>query len=140
MTRQKHAPFKRIAGSKNIRRTIGSKMSKKPLVDGGGGNGKRRKSRPGTVALREIRRYQKETKLIIPREPFFRLVRQITGNLNTGADVRFRRSCIEAFREASESYLVSLMSDSYNVSIHCNRKTLMGRDMRLAHQLIESNR
>ena len=35
---------------------------------------KTRKFRPGTVALREIRAYQKSTELLIPRLPFSRLV------------------------------------------------------------------
>lgn len=33
--------------------------------------------RPGTVALREIRRYQKSTELLIRKLPFQRLVREI---------------------------------------------------------------
>ena len=38
---------------------------------------KARRYRPGTVALREITRYQKSSELLIRRKPFQRLVREI---------------------------------------------------------------
>ena len=37
--------------------------------------------RPGTVALREIRRYQRTTELLIRKLPFARLVRLVGNNL-----------------------------------------------------------
>ncbi|CAI9555309.1 unnamed protein product, partial [Staurois parvus] len=43
--------------------------------------------RPGTVALREIRRYQKSTELLIRKLPFQRLVREIAQDFKT--DLRF---------------------------------------------------
>jgi hypothetical protein len=39
----------------------------------------RRRFRPGTVALREIRKYQKSTELLIRKLPFQRLVREIAS-------------------------------------------------------------
>jgi hypothetical protein len=42
-----------------------------------GGVKKPHRFRPGTVALREIRRYQKSTELLIRKLPFQRLVREI---------------------------------------------------------------
>jgi histone H3 len=38
--------------------------------------------RPGTVALREIRRYQKTTELLLRKLPFQRLVREICNGYN----------------------------------------------------------
>ena len=71
--------------AKNVGKKMGSKaktMSKKTAPAKGGikkeGEGKSRRFRPGTVALREIRRYQKSTKNLLPRAPFHRLVRKIT--------------------------------------------------------------
>ena len=70
--------------AKNVAKKVGSKakMSKKTAPAKGGikkeGEGKSRRFRPGTVALREIRRYQKSTKNLLPRAPFHRLVRKIT--------------------------------------------------------------
>ena len=62
--------------------------------------------KPGTVALREIRRYQKSTELLIRKLPFQRLVREIAQDFKT--DLRFQSSAIGALQEASEAYLVSL--------------------------------
>ncbi|THU60034.1 hypothetical protein C4D60_Mb07t08370 [Musa balbisiana] len=42
-----------------------------------GGVKKPHRFRPGTVALREIRKYQKSTELLIRKLPFQRLVREI---------------------------------------------------------------
>ena len=46
-----------------------------------GGVKKPHRWRPGTVALREIRRYQKSTDLLIPKLPFQRLIRELTNEL-----------------------------------------------------------
>jgi histone H3 len=62
--------------------------------------------RPGTVALREIRRYQKSTDLLIRKLPFQRLVREIAQDFKN--DLRFQGSAILALQEAAESYLVGL--------------------------------
>ena len=41
---------------------------------GGDGERKKHRYRPGTVALREIRKYQKSTELLIRKLPFSRVV------------------------------------------------------------------
>ena len=67
--------------------------------------------RPGTVALREIRRYQKSTELLIRKLPFQRLVREIAQDFKT--DLRFQSSAVMALQEASEAYLVGLFEDFF---------------------------
>jgi len=62
------------------------------------------------VALREIRRYQKSTDLLIRKLPFQRLVREIASDFKS--DLRFQSSTIEALQESAEAYLVSLFEDS----------------------------
>ena len=59
--------------------------------------------RPGTVALREIRRYQKSTDLLIRKLPFQRLVREIAQDFKT--DLRFQSSAIMALQESAEGEL-----------------------------------
>ena len=66
--------------------------------------------RPGTVALREIRRYQKTMELLIRKLPFNRLVREITQDFKT--DLRFQAAAIGALQEAAEAYLVGLFDDT----------------------------
>ena len=107
---------------------------------GGGGpapvNPPKRRYRPGTVALREIRRYQKSTELLIRKAPFARLVREIVQEL-FGAQhpYRFQRTAIEALQEASEAYLVGLLEDSNLCAIHGRRVTIMPKDIQLARRI-----
>ena len=74
------------------------------------------RSRPGTVALREIRRYQKSTELLIRKLPFQRLVREIAQDFKT--DLKFQSAAIRTLQEASEAYLVGLSEDSNLCAIH----------------------
>jgi histone H3 len=89
--------------------------------------------RPGTVALREIRRYQKSTELLIRKLPFQRLVREIAQDFKT--DLRFQASAIAALQEASESYLVGLFEDTNLCAIHAKRVTIMPKDVQLARRI-----
>lgn len=76
---------------------------------GKGGIKKAHRWKPGTVALRDIRRYQKSTELLIRKLPFQRLVREIAQNYKN--DLRFQATAIEAIQEASEMYLTELFAD-----------------------------
>ena len=86
--------------------------------------------RPGTVALREIRTYQKSTELLIRKLPFQRVVREIAESIKS--DVRFQSSALEALQEASESYLTSVFEDTNLCAIHARRVTITPKDMHLA--------
>ena len=79
--------------------------------------------RPRTVALKEIRRYQKSTELLIRKLPFQRLVREISGDHKVITSplcgkVRFQSLAIAALQEASEAYLVGLFEDANLCAIH----------------------
>ncbi|VDP78166.1 unnamed protein product [Echinostoma caproni] len=89
--------------------------------------------RPGTVALREIRRYQKSTELLIRKLPFQRLVREIAQDFKT--DLRFQSSAVSALQEASEAYLVGLFEDTNLCAIHAKRVTIMPKDIQLARRI-----
>jgi histone H3 len=94
--------------------------------------------RPGTVALREIRKYQKgthATALLIRKLPFQRLVREVTQDLHLREEKRFQASAIEALQEASEAFLVGLFEDSLQCALHARRITLMPKDMQLARRI-----
>ena len=94
--------------------------------------------RPGTVALREIRRYQKSTDLLIRRLPFQRLVREICRDLfqkKLGMDFRWQGTAIEALQVASEAYLIELFADAYLCSLHARRVTLFPSDIKLARRI-----
>ncbi|CAG2227210.1 H2A [Mytilus edulis] len=90
-------------------------------------------AKPGTVALREIRRYQKSTELLIRKLPFQRLVREIAQDFKT--DLRFQSSAVMALQEASEAYLVGLFEDTNLCAIHAKRVTIMPKDIQLARRI-----
>jgi len=87
----------------------------------------------GTVALREIRRYQKSTELLIRKLPFQRLVREIAQDFKT--DLRFQSSAVLALQEAAEAYLVGLFEDTNLCAIHAKRVTIMPKDIQLARRI-----
>lgn len=97
---------------------------------------KERKShrfRPGTVALREIRRYQKSIATLVPKLPFQRLVKEVAQNLRP--EFRFQSAAIGALQQASESYLVNVFQDTNLCALHAKRVTIMPRDLQLARRL-----
>ena len=98
-----------------------------------GGVKKPHRYRPGTVALREIRRYQKSTELLIRKLPFQRLVREIAQEFKT--DLRFQGSAVLALQEAAEAYLVGLFEDTNLCAIHAKRVTIMPKDVQLARRI-----
>ena len=94
--------------------------------------------RPGTVALREIRKYQKSTDLLIRKLPFQRLVREIGDDvghkLHMGA-LRFQSSAVMCLQEAAEAYVVGLFEDTNLCALHAKRVTIMAKDMQLARRI-----
>jgi len=98
-----------------------------------GGVKKPHRYKPGTVALREIRRYQKSTELLIRKLPFQRLVREIAQDFKS--DLRFQSSAIGALQESVEAYLVSLFEDTNLCAIHAKRVTIQSKDVQLARRL-----
>ena len=94
---------------------------------------KKRRFHPGTVALREIRKYQKGVELLIRRLPFQRLVREIAQDYKP--DLNFQASALGALQEAAEAYLVGLFEDTNLCAIHAKRVTVMPKDMQLARRI-----
>jgi len=114
---------------------LGSKKTKKAKKAASSATGVKRvhRWRPGTVALREIRKYQKGTELLLRKAPFQRLVRELATTQKDG--LRFQASAVAAIQEATESYVVSLLSDTNLCAVHAKRVTIMGRDLQLARRL-----
>jgi histone H3 len=90
--------------------------------------------RPGTVALREIRKYQKSTELLIRKMPFQRLVREIAHDLGH-QDKRFQSTALLALQEAAEAYMVRLFEDANLCALHGKRVTVMPKDIELARRI-----
>ena len=94
---------------------------------------KKPRFKPGTVALREIKRYQKSTALLLPRAPFQRLVRSVCGNIDN--DLRFQAQALVALQEAAEAYLVGIFEDANLCCLHAKRVTVNKKDMELARRI-----
>lgn len=116
---RKTAPTKRPVSGKTL-----SQVAKKSRVI---------KFRPGTVALRQIRKYQKTSQLLLRKLPFQRLVREIAQDYR--ANLRFSSTALEALQEASEAYVVGLFEDTNLCAIHAKRVTIMPKDMQLARRI-----
>ena len=123
---------RKSTGGKAPRKQLATKAARKSAPATGGGK-KPHRYRPGTVALREIRSYQKSTELLIRKLPFQRLVLEIAQDFKT--DLRFQSSAVMALQEASEAYLVGLFEDANLCAIHAKRVTIMPKDIQLAHRI-----
>ena len=123
---------RKSTGGKAPRKQLATKAAK-AAPRSGDTKKKPHRYRPGTVALREIRRYQKSTELLIRKLPFQRLVREIAQDFKT--DLRFQGSAVLALQEASEAYLVGLFEDTNLCAIHAKRVTIFPKDIQLSRRI-----
>ena len=93
----------------------------------------RKKWRPGTQSLCEIRFYQKSCNLLIYKLPFLRLVRELLHDEK--AEMHIQASDIYALKETSEAYLVFLFEDANLCAIHTKHVTIMPKDIQLGHRI-----
>ena len=133
MARIKQTARKQAGTSNKVPRRLMAIKAARKTAPSMGGIKKPHRYRPGTVALREIRKYQKSTELLIRKLPFQRLVREVAQEYKS--DLRFQSSAVLALQEASESYLVSLFEDTNLCAIHAKRVTIMPKDMQLARRI-----
>ena len=120
---------RKSTGGKAPRKQLATKAARKSAPANGGVK-KPHRYRPGTVALREIRKYQKSTELLIRKLPFQRLVREVAQDFKS--ELRFQSSAIMALQESAEAYLVGLLEESNLAAIHARRVTVMPKDLTLA--------
>ena len=123
---------RKSTGGKAPRKQLATKASRKSAPATGGVK-KPHRYRPGTVALREIRRYQKSTDLLIRKLPFQRLVREIAQDYKQ--ECKFQGSSILALQESSEAYLTGIFEDSNLCAIHAKRVTIMPKDIQLTRRV-----
>ena len=95
-----------------------------------------RRAKPGVAAIREIRKFQKSTELLIPKLPFSRLVREITLELTPRHEpFRWTPEALLALQEATEDVIVHLFEDCNLCAIHCKRVTIQPKDIQLARRI-----
>ena len=123
---------RKSTGGKAPRKQLATKAARKSAPATGGVK-KPHRYRPGTVALREIRRYQKNTDLLLRKLPFARLVREVAAEIKS--DLRFQSFAIKNLQESAEAYLVGIFEDANLCAIHAKRVTVMPKDMQLARRV-----
>ena len=130
MARQKQAVRRHILNNSKDKKKNGKKLEIKKNIF-------KKRYRPGTQALRQIRRYQKTTDLLIKKLPFARLVKEIL--LSYKENARMQVTAIHALQEASEAYLIGLFSDTLACAIHARRVTITIQDIKLAKKIRGEN-
>lgn len=120
---------RRNLGGQAPRKALAAKIARKNFQP----TKKPHRFRPGTVALREIRKFQKSVALLIRKLPFQRLVRELAQDFKN--DLRFQSSAILALQEASEAYLVGLFELANLCALHAKRVTVMPQDIQLARRI-----
>jgi len=123
---------RKSTGGKAPRKMLATKAARKSAPATGGVK-KPHRYRPGTVALREIRRYQKSTDLLIRKLPFSRLIKEIAQDFK--GDLRFQSTSLLALQEATEAYLTHLFEDVNLCAIHSKRVTIMPKDIQLSKRI-----
>ena len=142
MARVKQTIRRHTAG-KVVGKTLATKSpaARKAAAPGGGrketapgGIKKPHRYRPGTVALREIRRYQKGTELLMRKAPFQRLVKEIAQDF-AKSPKRMQATAVQALQEADEAFGVTCFEDSNLCAIHAKRVTVMPKDLQLVAKI-----
>ena len=102
----------------------------------------RHRWKSGTVALREIRKYQKSTELLIQKAPFQRLLREVT--MDTTKQLQYMTDpprvtvpAVECFQTASEAIITKTLGDANLCAIHAKRVTVQPKDLKLVLRLIQ---
>jgi len=121
--------------------TVASRRRKYAKVSGNlkpgfvsNGGKPRRRYKPGQGALKEIRKYQMSTELLLRKLPFSRLVREITEKISP-VPIRYQALAMEALQTAAETHLIQLFEDAYQCTLHGKRVTLYPKDIQLALRL-----
>ena len=126
MTRSKSHPYKSLGS--------GKRPATARLLNPKGRIRKPRRFKPGTVALRQIRKYQSSTELLIRKLPFQRLVKEVVCQV-FNMQYRFQSTALLALQEASEQFLVDMFEKVNHIAIHANRQTIMSKDVYLWDRL-----
>jgi histone H3 len=123
---------RKSTGGKAPRKQLATKAARMSAPMHGGVK-KPHRYRPGTIALREIRKYQKSTDLLIRKAPFQRLVKEIAQDFLN--DLKFQSTAVLCLQESAEAHLIGLFEDTNLCAIHAGRVTIRPKDIQLARRL-----
>lgn len=104
---------------------------------------RKRRYRPGTVALRDIKKAQKSCELSFKKTPWRRLVKEIIQDLENdpsssfSGGYRVTENAYDALQEYSEAWLTSIFRESNRSARNAHRVKITPGDFRLVHDLAE---
>lgn len=124
---------RKSTGGKAPRKQLTTKAARKTATITSHPSIKKPRFKAGTVALRDVRHYQKSVDLLVRKLPFQRYVKSTIQSQKV--DVRFQGAAMAALHEAFEAYLVSLFEDAHLCAVHANRVTVMAKDVNLVVKL-----
>ena len=128
-----HLDAKRIAKKKLINQSIATKTPSNGYVR------KPHRFKPGTVALRQIRKYQRSTEKLIPRAPFVKVCKKAandSANMTSfPSGVRMTNIAIDCLQEGIEANLVKLFENGNIICIHRGRITVTAKDLQVVDYL-----
>jgi histone H3 len=133
MGKTKHTPIKHAAPAKGGPKAGVKVGGARKKFSATGGVRKPHRYRPGTVALRQIRHFQKSTELLLRKLPFMRLCQEVAQEFKVG--LRFGKNAVLALQEASEAYLIGVFEDTNLSAIHGKRVTIMPKDVQLVRRI-----
>ena len=131
-------------GKKTPTTTVGKRLAASVPIGGGKTLDAMKPKKPhrfkaGTVALREIRKFQRQTDLLIKKAPWRRLCRSVLNDIFNVTDqpngVRMQENALIALQEAAEAYAVKLLEDTNLEAIHAKRITIEPKDIQIARRV-----
>ena len=129
------ATKKTLKARLKVRKDLATKAKDKPVANGAMEQ-KKRRWRPGTKALREIRKYQKSTDLLLRKLPFQRLVREIAQDYKR--DLRFQGVALLALQGAAEAYLTAVFKETQDLASGlCRKITISPAHLAKATQIVD---
>jgi histone H3 len=136
MARTKTVPTKQPHTS-SLAKKIYKKKTAEPEAGGVKKGSKARRFKPGTVAVRDIRKAQRHGNRGIPKSVIDSLVREIATNFTKdNTEMRFKKSALRTLHEAAEGFQTDLMRLAGTLSLHAKRKTLDEKSLKLASTLM----
>ncbi len=137
-------PFihKKLIPSKEKRKIQDARRRKNAKNSGKEGGTKPKKLRPGTRALMNIRKEQKDTSLRLRRLPFQRAIRKIAADISTNNDllkeVRFGNGTILSFQAFVEERVIGLLRNAVGLAVHAKRDGVNRDDVMMSWRLTET--
>lgn len=118
----------------HIRRELMPEKGEKQYKYEGEGDSKKRVCLPGTLALKEIQKLQKDCDLLLQKAPFNKLVREMAKEYSD--DVRFSAETLQTLQILTEQHAIMILQKAIKVCLYAGRETTKGSDIALVCEML----